>query len=95
MDNQIKFVLENFNISKEHLFTRRRTREYSDPRSVLYAIIHEGNVYGTRKTIITRYDFKISLSAVEHGINSAKRHYSKLIEQYRQEEIRRNRKQFA
>lgn len=86
MDSALAYVLKTFGITREHLFTKKQTREYTDPRALLYALIYEGNKYATRKLILERYNYTVSLSSISEGLNKAKRYFQKEIDLYRRDQ---------
>jgi chromosomal replication initiation ATPase DnaA len=83
MDNALTFVLNTFNITKEHLFSKNQSREYADPRALLYAIMYNGNKYDLRKTIADRYNYTSSLSSIANGIEKANKYYQKEINKFK------------
>lgn len=92
MDNKLEFVLNTFKIDRNVLFSKSRIREIADARALLYALYHEGNLYGTSKIIKERYDWNMSRSGIKNGVKHATKFFHKEIQQFREDEIRRRRK---
>ena len=92
MDHKLKFVCDYFQLTRDEVFNKRRTRHYTDARSVLYAIMYEGNLYGLRKVLKDKYNFDIHIHSIRNGMAQAERYYPKVIAEYKAEEARRNRK---